>query len=188
MEIKSRDLLKIPNLLSLYRLVLAFLFPFLWIKNVPPNVLVILLATAGISDALDGIVSRSFKQETTLGKLLDPIADKVFINMLFTLFYLENYISFKLFFIVIFRDLIIISGALFLLIKNHANIKPTILGKISTAFQLLFLLIYFVNLFIYSLNPLFITCFENTVIVFTLASLLHYSLVFWGLLRTSPIK
>ncbi len=188
MEIRPKDIFKMPNLLSLYRLILAFVFPVLWLKKVSVNILVILLTTAILSDAFDGIFSRIFNQETTLGKLLDPIADKTFINMLYALFYLENYISFKLFFIIIFRDIAILSGAIYLLHKNYTNIKPTILGKISTAFQLLFLLVFFIDFFIYPLNSFVIVCFENMVIFFTLASFLHYSLVFWGILKTSPIK
>ena len=93
MQIRWKDLVKIPNLLSLYRLILGLIFPFLWKLEIQDKILLILIGTAILSDTFDGNIARIFHQKTDLGKILDPLADKVFINMLFVLLYLNKNIS-----------------------------------------------------------------------------------------------
>lgn len=56
--------LTIPNLLSLYRLILAFVIPVLWISEMSKEVLVILILSGVISDTLDGNLARILKQKT----------------------------------------------------------------------------------------------------------------------------
>lgn len=73
--------MNIPNALSLVRIALLPVFVVLYFKsNENPQLLywsfgVLLLS--GVTDSLDGIIARRFNQITDLGKLLDPIADKL---------------------------------------------------------------------------------------------------------------
>jgi CDP-diacylglycerol--glycerol-3-phosphate 3-phosphatidyltransferase len=73
-------LLNIPNLLSIFRILVIPLFMILLLPANPDKVYVggfILFSLASISDFLDGYIARSTNQITKLGKLLDPIADKI---------------------------------------------------------------------------------------------------------------
>lgn len=71
-----RDLGTIPNLLSLFRIVLIIPFIIFFLQgNYIAAVIMIILS--GISDALDGFIARRFNQITDIGKLLDPLADKL---------------------------------------------------------------------------------------------------------------
>ena len=69
--------LTIPNLLSLFRLCLIPVF--MWLYCVEKNYLWtgIVLIISGLTDTVDGIIARKFNMISDLGKVLDPIADKV---------------------------------------------------------------------------------------------------------------
>ena len=70
-------ILTIPNLLSFFRLCLIPLF--MWLYCVERNYLWtgIILIISGLTDTVDGIIARKFNMISDLGKVLDPIADKV---------------------------------------------------------------------------------------------------------------
>jgi CDP-diacylglycerol---glycerol-3-phosphate 3-phosphatidyltransferase len=78
---RARDLLLVPGLLSLARLPLAMLFPF--VARVPVFALVVLLV-AGFTDVLDGWYARRYKQTTPTGAVVDPITDKLFVASVVT--------------------------------------------------------------------------------------------------------
>ena len=190
MQIKKKDFFSIPNILSLYRLFLGLIFPFLWVKRVDTKILIFLIGTAILSDTLDGNIARVFKQRTDLGKILDPLADKVFINMLFVLLYLNKNISLTLVLIIITRDIVILIGALFLLLRysDQVNFNPTYLGKACTMSQLLFLFLYFLHLFIKPLKEIYIFLITQIVIFLTITSGFQYGLIFYKSFKKSPTK
>jgi len=190
MQIDKKEFLKIPNLLSLYRLFLGLIFPILWIKEINTKILLFLIGTAVLSDTFDGNIARIFKQKTDLGKILDPLADKVFINMLFFLLYLNKNIPLTLLLIIILRDLSIMMGAGFLLLKysQAVNFSPTYLGKACTVSQLLFLFLYFLHLFIIPLNSTLISAVTQIVIFLTIVSGIHYGFLFYKSFRKFPTR
>ena len=91
MKINIRDITKIPNLLSLLRIILipVFVIVFLWENgeiryNIDigeeANGYVIaaaIVVLSGLTDAADGFIARRFNMITDLGKVLDPFADKL---------------------------------------------------------------------------------------------------------------
>ena len=70
-------ILTIPNLLSFFRLCLIPVF--MWLYCVEKNYLWtgIILILSGLTDTVDGIIARKFNMICDLGKVLDPIADKL---------------------------------------------------------------------------------------------------------------
>lgn len=66
----------VPNLLSFIRILIVPVFAVLFLKH---ELLwaVIMLAISGLSDFFDGKIARRFNQVSELGKLLDPVADKL---------------------------------------------------------------------------------------------------------------
>jgi cardiolipin synthase len=79
MIIKKRDFFLLPNLLAIFRILL---FPFIFFflaqdTHLGLIVAIILIAVAVASDVLDGYVARRLNQITDLGRLLDPLADKI---------------------------------------------------------------------------------------------------------------
>ena len=101
----------------------------------------ILIAVAGFSDALDGFLARAFDWRTPLGSLLDPAADKLLIISVFLTLTFEGLVPAALTLVVVLRDVVIVGGAAFyqwLIAPVHG--EPTIISKLNTACQLLFVL------------------------------------------------
>lgn len=66
----------IPNLLSLVRILLVPLFLVFYLRD-DKIIALIILALSGLSDFFDGKIARKFNQISEMGKLLDPVADKL---------------------------------------------------------------------------------------------------------------
>lgn len=103
-----------------------------------------LFCICSLTDAIDGYIARRFYQKTKLGRILDPLADKLLILTAYmSLSTLENIplaskIPPWLTIIVISRDVIILMGAAVIFMMNkEIEIKPSLLGKITTFVQML---------------------------------------------------
>ena len=72
----KQEVFSIPNLLSYFRLLLIPLFIQLYMNENFTEAL-ITLAASGLSDVIDGRVARKYNMVTDLGKVLDPVADKL---------------------------------------------------------------------------------------------------------------
>ena len=70
-----REILTVPNLLSLLRILLIPVYMTVYLKGARP-LAAGLLAFSCLTDAVDGWIARRFQMISTLGKILDPIADK----------------------------------------------------------------------------------------------------------------
>lgn len=73
----SKKIFTIPNVISMFRLLLipVFIWSYVILKN--DLLTVILLTVSGISDVADGFIARTFHMVSDLGKALDPVADKL---------------------------------------------------------------------------------------------------------------
>ncbi len=181
------ELIWLPNLLSLFRLLLSFVIPLFWFARVSQEILFTLIFLGALSDTLDGNLARLLKQKSELGKILDPLADKCFINMLFFLFLLEGKIEASFFGIILARDIGILLGAGYLAKKGIPlkELNPSLLGKISTVFQLICLLTLFISSYIKPLPLGIIKSVTGLTLFFTVASGFHYFLLFRRLIALS---
>ncbi len=94
-------------------------------------------AVAGASDALDGFIAKKFNQETEFGKLIDPIADKALLVSVYVSLGNESYLATWLVILVVFRDVLIIGGALlFQTLTQSLTMEPLAISKINTAAQI----------------------------------------------------
>jgi len=75
-SIQSKDIFNIPNLLSLLRMALIPFVLYYYLKG-EVKVAGAALIISALTDVADGFIARRFKQITTLGKILDPLADKL---------------------------------------------------------------------------------------------------------------
>jgi cardiolipin synthase len=129
------------NLLTLIRLMLIPAFAVLVLYNDLQTAFAVFVL-AGITDALDGFVARSFHQSTPLGTILDPMADKLLLTTAFVLLTLPNRgyqpIPLWLTITVVSRDVFIVLGALALFIMTgFRRFRPSIPGKTHTVIQVL---------------------------------------------------
>tara|TARA_B100001248_G_scaffold75087_1_gene53778 strand:+ start:280 stop:867 length:588 start_codon:yes stop_codon:yes gene_type:complete len=132
--------LKIPNILTIGRIiivpifVLTFFIPGLFGDLIP----FFLFAIASFTDYLDGLLARMFKEESKLGELLDPIADKILIAAALILLVMngtiKNYEVVAA--IIILTREILISGLREFLAKGRIAMQVTSLSKLKTFIQM----------------------------------------------------
>lgn len=130
----------LPNLITGLRILLVW--PVYWLISTTEFKLALLLvAVAGISDAVDGFLAKHFGWESRLGGLLDPLADKLLLLAGFSALAMIDAIPLWFFALVIGRDLLIVCGA----VAYHNFIgafaaQPSQLSKLTTVVQILFVL------------------------------------------------
>ena len=123
--------LNIPNLLSLIRILTTPLF-ILAIFHLPKHLLAWIFLVIAITDFLDGYMARNLKQVTKFGKVLDPVADRIF--MISSVIFLSLVFDTRLF-IVLGRELTALPGFMIFLIKRKSVARISIIGKITTFLQ-----------------------------------------------------
>ena len=96
-----------------------------------------LFVAAGISDGVDGFIAKRFRAESQLGSYLDPLADKVMLVCIYVTLGLEGQLSTWLVILVVFRDALIVGGALLSQLLDHPlRIKPLYISKVNTVTQI----------------------------------------------------
>lgn len=140
----------------------------------------VLIAAAGASDALDGYLARTFDWRTPLGSLLDPAADKLLVASVFlTLTYL-GLVPVALTVVVLLRDIVIVGGAaLYQWLIAPVHGEPTVISKLNTAFQLLFVLCTLTQAALQWPPRIALTLLGAAVLFTSLTSGLNY-VVGWG--------
>ncbi len=125
-------MISIPNILTFSRLVLTPLFLiFVFYGKLRWAFIVFLIS--GLTDVVDGFLARRLKRETSLGAILDPVADKVLLNSSYVALSIHNLIPKWLTISFLFRDAIIVLGFLILTLLGRAvKPRPTYLGKANT--------------------------------------------------------
>lgn len=146
--------MNLPNRITMVRilmvplLVLLYLFPYheyniempvYVIQGVSISllniILLIVFMIASISDFIDGYIARKYHLVTTLGKFLDPIADKLLVNTLFILFAISGVVSVIPVLLMIWRDTIVdalrmMSASKGIVVAAHMS------GKLKTVLQM----------------------------------------------------
>jgi cardiolipin synthase len=150
-----QQLRTVPNLLSLLRLALVPVFLVLILSG--SNVLAIfVLIVASVTDYLDGYFARKLNQETRLGQLLDPAADRLYIFATLIGLTIVGYIPLWLPLIVIGRDLLLLFTYPILASRGYGPLPVHYLGKAGTfallyAFPLLLIAAAFPNISLFVL-------------------------------------
>lgn len=139
------DIVKlIPNFISIFRIICVPFFLVSLQNNYRVFAFVILLLAA-LSDFFDGYLSRKLNAESRLGALLDPIADKLFLNSVLwgmCLFNRPTLVNYILAISLTLRDLILLCGGLFVVVKKISiNIAPVYLSKICTTLMFVYVIL-----------------------------------------------
>ena len=130
--------LTLANQLTILRIVLVPVFALLVVYGHLGWALIAFL-TAGITDALDGLIARRAGQRTTLGAWLDPMADKLLIATTFVILTLPdvplvNHLPLWLTVFVLSRDVVIVGVvAIISLVFGPRDFTPSFWGKLATA-------------------------------------------------------
>lgn len=131
-DINLTDFRKIPNLISLFRLIFIPLI-FILFKNINDNRwnIILVVIVFSLLDNLDGFIARKLNQITELGKIIDPLADKLFI-----ISFAINLLSYSLIppwfiYIVIVRDILIMLAGVVFIKKINKVPSSDFIGKMT---------------------------------------------------------
>ena len=132
----SQARLTIPNLITLFRIILTPLFIIFLIQGNYRKALVVFIL-AGVSDLADGLIARTWHQKSRLGSYLDPLADKLLMAASFVTLSIYHQIPSWLTVVVLSRDVILAVGVvIFRLADIPLVVRPSLAGKWTTTFQL----------------------------------------------------
>lgn len=133
---RDRFIAWVPNLITLARLL-----------SVPVAVYVILLGyygvafwiflIAGVSDAADGLIAKHYGVSSKVGSFLDPLADKALLMGVYLALGSLDHIPLWLVILIVFRDVLIIGGALLFQTLTHSlKMEPLFISKVNTVAQI----------------------------------------------------
>lgn len=121
---------KLPNILTIFRLLLIFPINYLLFIH-KKEVALSLIFLAWITDLLDGYLARKMNSVTNLGKILDPLADKLLIFSIVLSLVSTSVLPLWVGIVVISRDLLILLAGFFAINKHNYVTQSNWVGKVS---------------------------------------------------------
>jgi cardiolipin synthase len=128
----------LPNLISLGRLLLAPTIVAL-IASQQWKQACVVFVIAGISDAVDGWLAKTFNLRSELGSYLDPLADKALVVSIYVALAIASVLPATIAILVVARDVMIVGAFMIsLVMQKPMKVKPLMISKINTAAQISF--------------------------------------------------
>ncbi len=121
----------VPNILSLIRLLMVPLFVWLFLSGSVVAALVVFIL-AGATDVADGFIARRYNCTSTLGKILDPLADKAMQLAAFLCLWYKGYVPGWMPVIYLVKELATVIGAFIIFRKTKFVVKSNFFGKLAT--------------------------------------------------------
>lgn len=134
MTFTKKEIFTFANFLSFLRLLLGIPFWILLENLENPNTKWIVFGLAifaAITDILDGYFARKYNETTEIGKIIDPLADKVCMGIVVIRLYTLGLLDPTLFFIIIGRDVLIFLGGIIVSKKLNRVLPSNMMGKVT---------------------------------------------------------
>ncbi len=180
MIIKKRDFFLLPNLLAICRiLLLPFIFLFLaQDTRLGFTVAIILIVFAVASDVLDGYLARKLNQITDLGKLLDPLADKLGLGIFVVFIIIYRGFPIWAAGLLFLKDFLTFVAAIAMVKKKRSILASNNWGKLNSWIWVITVVIYIAR--IHQLQPWFLAFATisvlNCILQYLKMFLAHYRL------------
>lgn len=163
-----------PNALSVARLALIPVVVWcLWYQYFLPAFLLAMFAI--ITDSLDGALARTRSQQSRLGQIIDPLADKMLMTVVLGMMYLMHIQSFWLLLIII-ADVVMMCISTGILIRGGEIFSANYWGKSKMVAQSLLVVGFFV--YIFTMSPLIammLDYFISIILALTIGTVVSYS-------------
>lgn len=168
----------IPNALCVFRMLLVAPIAVLLARGEFWTTLWV-FAVAAVTDGLDGFLAKRFGWTSELGKILDPLADKLLLVSVFLTLAVLGHVPIWLAATAIARDLTITGGAIaYHYLYGYPNGRPTPVSKLNTLCQIIYLLLVVgAAAFQHSAEPV-LTALGALVFVTTVVSGLDYVITY----------
>lgn len=175
----KKDLFTIPNMLSLFRLLLIPVYIVIYLNaenDIDYYIAGGILAVSCLTDMIDGQIARHFNMISTIGKILDPLADKVTQFSLIVCLAIEYPILIPLMVLFFIKEVFQLIAGLFTLRKGQMLTGALITGKVCTA-------VLFVSLIVLVMFPQMDPVAVNIIMVvdsvLLLISFVHYAITYF---------
>lgn len=138
-----------PTILTLIRILLAIpLLPLMFSEEIGMKIVALgCFVMAGLTDIIDGVWARGRNKVTDLGAFLDPLADKILVNLVFLGLVTINVISVYWFVVILVRDFSV-DGMRMMMARKGKTVSASIFGKIKTVLQMITLGLFLLNMII----------------------------------------
>ena len=130
-----KNIFTIPNIISFFRLMLVPLFVITYFHEAEYNTYfwsIIIVLVSGASDIIDGVIARKYNMVSDVGKVLDPIADKLTQVVIIMCLAVKHPLIIPMFAVLFIKELLTLFAALHLLSKGTKPISSKWFGKLST--------------------------------------------------------
>ena len=192
----SSRIVTLPNVLTIFRMALIPVFVSLLFYQKFLFALAIFVV-AGITDGLDGLLARRFHQQSPLGRILDPIADKMMLVTSFIVLSMKGVfptpipkhlpIPFWVTITVLSRDVFILVGAAAInMVTGFRGFQPSLPGKVSTVVQIIAIAVVILAAEIHIGTGYYLPTIYTAVFTLTLVSGIHYIFFVSRLMNERP--
>lgn len=133
MTINFKEIKLIPNIISIFRFLLIIPLFIVFLEynesSYRNDLLIGLIILAFLSDISDGYIARKYNQISDLGKIIDPLADKLLVATLVIFMYLFRMLPSIYMLIIVLRDILILIGGIYIKIKYNIILQSDYVGK-----------------------------------------------------------
>ncbi|MGI9117684.1 MAG: CDP-alcohol phosphatidyltransferase family protein [Gaiellales bacterium] len=145
-HVPPRLLRQLPNVLTTLRLLAVPLFAALMLHadGAQSPAAAVVFAFAAVTDFLDGELSRRLHAQTRYGRVLDPIADRLLIDVAVVILWFDQRVPLVLVVIVLARDVLLLFSLLFGRGRDH-GVRVNVVGKAGTLVTMIGLLLALVT-------------------------------------------
>lgn len=180
----------LPNILSCIRILLVFVFAGVFFYDYPNNVLVALFVflLAGATDIADGIIARNFNCISNIGKILDPLADKMMQCTVMICLMFKNIIPLWFGIPFILKEFVILVAGLFFYKSNNVVVVSKWYGKFAVCFfyATIALIVIFGDFF--KENPIYMYILCALALIITIFALIMYILSYSKVYKELSVK
>lgn len=188
MQILRKDNFNLPNILSFTRIIIIIPFV-LYFLNDDYLLSAAMLALSGLSDMLDGVIARKLNQVTQLGKILDPVADKLTLTAVVICMGIKFPEIFILVVILSVKDLSMLLAGSYLLKKGIEPPAAKWYGKLATVFFYVSVIIIVALKALYGIaDPRISISLLTATALLMLFALFRYFLIFLRLIKANNEK
>ena len=166
----------VPNILSSIRILLVGVFVWVFFTDYPNNIVYALLVflLAGITDVVDGHIARKYNCISSVGKVLDPLADKMMQCAAMICLMIKNLIPVWFGIPFILKEVVLLIGGLFLYTSNKVLAVSKWYGKFAVTFFYLTIFSAIVFHGFFAQNPIYLNLLCGVALLITIGALVSY--------------
>ncbi len=140
----TNKILTVPNALTLVRFILVGVMAWFFMQGEPVIAMAIYI-TAAATDLVDGYIARKFNQISNVGKVFDPIADKLMTVTALVCMFLKGFLTPGVLSVVIAKEALMVVGGVLIYFVFKKVVYANLYGKISAAAYFLAIMLLFLH-------------------------------------------